>query len=106
MSNARLQVYEPPMCCSSGVCGPEVDPELLRFARDVDWLSQQGIAVERFSLSQRPAEFARQQCVRDALAADGGACLPLVVADGTIVSRGKYPSRGEMMAFAGLVIER
>ncbi len=105
MSNARLQVYEPPMCCSSGACGPEVDPELLRFACDLDWLNRQGVAVERFSLSQQPAEFARQQCVRNALAADGSSCLPLVVANGEIVSRGQYPSRKAMAAFAGIVSE-
>ncbi len=105
MPNSKLQVYEPPMCCSSGVCGPEVDPELLRFGSDLDWLNKQGVAVERFSLSQQPAEFVRQQCVRDALVADGSSCLPLVVANGEIVSRGQYPSKDEMAAFAGLVSE-
>ena len=28
----HLQVFDPPMCCSTGVCGPQVDPELPRFA--------------------------------------------------------------------------
>jgi hypothetical protein len=22
----KVQVFDPPMCCSTGVCGPEVDP--------------------------------------------------------------------------------
>ncbi len=32
---ARIQVYDPAMCCSTGVCGPEVDPVLVRFATDL-----------------------------------------------------------------------
>jgi len=30
------------MCCSARVCGPSVDPDLARFAADVDWLQKQG----------------------------------------------------------------
>jgi hypothetical protein len=48
----KLEIYDPPMCCSSGVCGPSVDPVLPRFAADLDWISQRGVAVERYNLSQ------------------------------------------------------
>jgi len=48
---ARLTVYGPPMCCSTGVCGPSVDKTLVRFARDLDWIKQRGAAVERHDLS-------------------------------------------------------
>lgn len=27
-----VQVYDPPMCCTTGACGPDVDPVLPRFA--------------------------------------------------------------------------
>jgi hypothetical protein len=30
----RLDVFDPAMCCSTGVCGPEVDPQLVQFAAD------------------------------------------------------------------------
>jgi hypothetical protein len=43
------------MCCSTGVCGPGVDPQLARFAADVAWLQGQGVTVERFNLAQQPA---------------------------------------------------
>jgi len=32
----KIQVLDPPRCCSTGVCGPNVDPELVRFAADLD----------------------------------------------------------------------
>jgi hypothetical protein len=86
MQPAKLQVYDPPMCCSSGVCGLEVNPKLARFSSDLDWLRQQGVEVERYSLSSHPAAFAQQQAVKDALKNDGNDCLPLIVVKGTIVS--------------------
>ena len=50
-----VRVFDPAMCCSTGICGPSVDPELVRFAADLDWLKSQGVSVERFNLSQQPA---------------------------------------------------
>ena len=54
----KLQVFDPAMCCSTGVCGPNPDPVLPRFAADLQWLATQGIAVERFNLAQEPQAFA------------------------------------------------
>ena len=102
MKPKKLQVFDPPMCCSSGVCGPKVNPDLVRFSRDLGWLRKQGVEVERFNLSSHPAAFAQQECVREALSKEGNECLPLILADGLIVSRGVYPSRSELMEFAGM----
>ena len=102
MTQHNLQVYDPPMCCSSGMCGPKVDPELVRFSSDLDWLKQQGVEVQRFNLASHPAEFERQECVREALAKEGDTCLPLIAVVGEIVSRGVYPSRDELMTFVGI----
>jgi hypothetical protein len=90
------------MCCSSGVCGPVVDPDLTRFAADLDWLAAQGVAVDRFNLDQQPQAFVNHALVRAALEQDGEACLPLVLADGLIVSRGVYPSREALARAAGI----
>ena len=98
----QIHVFDPPMCCSSGVCGPVVDPDLTRFAGDLDWLAAQGIAVVRFNLAQQPQAFVNHNLVRSALEQDGEACLPLVLADGRIVSRGVYPSREALAQAAGL----
>ena len=92
-----LQVYDEPMCCSTGICGPQVDPALPKFASDLEWLKTQGVAVERFNLAQQPAAFVQSAVVRGALETEGQECLPLVVVDGKIMSRGAFPSR-EMLA--------
>ena len=57
----RLAVYDPPMCCSTGACGPSVDEAIVRFAADLDWLRQRGVAVERYNLSRQPHDRGRQQ---------------------------------------------
>ena len=98
----RLQVFDPPMCCSTGVCGPQVDPQLPRFAADLQWLEAQGLQVERHNLAQQPQAFVQNALVKQALVAEGEKCLPLVLVDGEIVSRGAYPARDELAALAGV----
>ena len=97
-----VRVFDPAMCCSSGVCGPSVDPQLARFSADLDWLKAQGVSVERFNLAQQPAAFAEDQTVRSTLETKGEAGLPVVKVNGEIKSSGVYPSRAELSAWAGL----
>jgi len=97
-----VQVFDPAMCCSTGVCGPSVDPQLVRFAADLDWLKGQGISVERFNLAQEPRAFAENAAVKDSLEVTGEAALPLVEVDGEVKSRGVYPSRDELALWAGV----
>jgi len=99
-----FEVFDPPMCCSSGVCGPSIDPALVRFAADLDWLKGQGVKVWRFNLAQDPQVFTKNRTVQEALEKDGGEGLPMVFCDATLVASGRYPSRGEMAQWAGLTI--
>jgi len=97
-----VRVFDPAMCCSSGVCGTSVDPRLALFAADLDWLKSQGVSVERFNLSQQPAAFAEDSEVKDALEAKGEEALPLVKVNGEVRSIGTYPSRDELAAWANI----
>ncbi len=94
-----LEVYDPPMCCPSGACGPAVDPRLAQFAADLDWVRRQGVTVQRFGLSQRPDAFVRNAEIVK-IAADGG--LPAFTLDGRIVHVGGYPTRGELARWIGV----
>jgi AhpD family alkylhydroperoxidase len=100
--NATLEVFDPAMCCSTGVCGPSVDPRLARFAADLDWLKGQGVAVRRYNLSQEPGAFAEREPVRAALDRDGEAALPLIFMNGKEVSRAAYPARESLAQWAGM----
>lgn len=93
-----VQVYDKPMCCSTGVCGPEVDPVLPQFAADLDWLKSQGHNVERYNLAQQPQAFIENKAIHQVLSTEGTDSLPVVVIDGEIVSRKVYPTRDGLSA--------
>lgn len=99
---ATLTVYDPPMCCATGVCGPDVDQRLVDLAADLDWLKAQGVSVRRISLSQEPAEFAANDKIRQLMHDSDGDDLPAFLADGALVARARYPSRAELAAWTGV----
>lgn len=98
----KVEVFDPPLCCSTGVCGPNVDPKLVRFAADLHWLANQRVAVERYNLAQQPQAFAAREIVRTALKQYGNDCLPLILLNGAIVSKGAYPTRDELARLTGV----
>ncbi len=87
-----ILIYDRPMCCSTGICGPSVDPVLPRFAADLDAMKQAGHTVERYNLSQQPQAFIENKEIHALISSKGTDVLPVVVVDGHVVSRGIYPS--------------
>lgn len=98
----RIAVYDPPMCCNTGVCGPEVDPKLARFSGDLDWLKTQGVEVRRFNLAQEPGSFVEHAAVKAILERSGSDELPAIVVGNDVVSYGRYPTREELAAMVGV----
>jgi hypothetical protein len=98
----KLQVFDPPMCCTSGVCGTNVDTKLVGFLNDVEWLKKQGIEVERYGLAFEPAVFANNEVVKKALETEGNECLPLILANNEIVYKGSYPDRKKLAEICGI----
>ena len=98
----NIQIYDPALCCSTGVCGVEVDQALVTLAADIDWAKQQGVQVERFNLAQQPMAFADQPVVKAFLERSGAEGLPLILVDGEIALAGRYPSRNELARWAGI----
>ncbi len=100
-----IQVFDPAMCCSTGICGPAVDPDLVRFSADVAWLKQHGVEVSRFNLSQQPAAFVQDVSVKAALESQGAAALPLLKINGEVKSTGVYPTRAELAQWVGIPMD-
>lgn len=98
----NIQVFDPAMCCSSGLCGVDADQQLIEFSADVHWAKQQGLQIERFNLSQQPMAFANNKVVNDFLHHSGQALLPLLLIDGEIALAGRYPTRQEIAQWVGL----
>ncbi len=101
----KLQVFDPAMCCSTGVCGPSVDPTLPRFAADLEWLKSKGIEVERFNLAQQVAAFTANATVKQALNSSGTKCLPMLLLDGKVIASGGYPDRAQLAEMIGIQYE-
>lgn len=97
-----IQVFDPPMCCSTGVCGPEADDTLVTFSGALRWLRRHGAEVTRYNPSTTPEAFMDTPAVYKALMNDGQDVLPLILVDGEIVHKGGYPSREKLMHLAGL----
>jgi hypothetical protein len=95
----KLTVYDPAMCCSSGVCGPDVDPLLPRFAGMLAQLEQLGVTIERYNLALQPMAFARNPTVRVLLDVEGTEVLPLILVDGKVEMKGRYPDTEERGEF-------
>ena len=99
----KLEVFDPAMCCSTGVCGVDVDPVLAQFAADLQWVEAQGVAVARHNLGQEPQAFAANPAVVKEMEA-GIDRLPILAVDGHIVSTGMYPSRAQLAHKLGLAL--
>ncbi len=97
-----IQVFDPALCCSTGVCGVDVDQALVSFSADVDWAKQNGAQVERFNLAQQPMAFAENSIVKGFLERSGQEALPLILVDGEVALAGRYPNRTELARWAGI----
>ena len=98
----KLQVFDPALCCSTGVCGAEVDQALVSFSADADWAKQNGAQIERFNLAQQPMIFAENAAVKIFLERSGAEGLPLILLDGEAVLSGRYPKRDELAEWLGI----
>lgn len=96
-----IEVFDPAMCCSTGVCGTDVDQTLLSFAADAAWVSAQGARLVRHNLAQEPLAFVQNTLVAAVLKVTGEKALPLVLLNGEVALSGRYPTRDELTQWLG-----
>lgn len=95
----KLSFYEQAMCCSTGLCGVGVDPELLRISIVLNALKKHGVEASRYNLTSAPMEFIKNPEIGNLINADGVDSLPATVLDGKIVKLKKYPTNDELCAW-------
>lgn len=93
-----MEIYEPAMCCSTGLCGVSINPELLRVATNLNNLKEHGIIVNRYNLNSAPTAFMKNEAVNRELQQNGTDTLPLIVVNGEIVMKKCYPTNEEFAA--------
>jgi hypothetical protein len=98
----KMMIYEPAMCCSTGLCGVGVDPELLRISTVLNSLQKAGIVIERFNLTNDPMAFVTNTEVNHLLTEKGVEVLPVTVFNGKVVKTGCYPTTKEILKLLDL----
>ncbi|MBE0447437.1 MAG: arsenite efflux transporter metallochaperone ArsD [Actinobacteria bacterium] len=98
----RIEIYDPPMCCSSGLCGPSIDPVLVKVNDAVLMLKKQGVEVERFNLAQQPKDFMANKQVADLLHKNGKKILPIIIVNGEVFKTSEYPSYEDLCKALGI----
>lgn len=91
----KMIIFDPAMCCSTGVCGPSVDKELLRVSTTLNTLKNKGILVERYNLTSNPQIFVDNKVINEILNTKGVEVLPVTMVDGVVVKEGSYPTNEE-----------
>ena len=102
---SKMCIYEPALCCETGLCGVKVDPELLRISTVLNTLKNEGVEIERFNLNSAPMEFVKNNIVNQYLNDKGIEGLPVVTLDGEIVIEGRYPANDEILTLLKLPAE-
>jgi hypothetical protein len=76
---SKVEVFEPALCCATGVCGDDVPQELLTFSADLEFVRSRGGDVSRYNLASEPLAFAQNEAVKAFLHVAGSDGLPLVL---------------------------
>ncbi len=98
----KIEIYDPALCCSSGLCGPGLDPTLVKVNETVLSLQKQGVEVTRYNLAQQPKEFMANKHVAGLLQKNGKNALPITIINGEVFQTGTYPSYEEICKALGI----
>lgn len=96
---AVIELFDPPMCCPTGLCGPELDQTLLDVSEMIMTLQAEGTAVERYQMTSHPHKFMNNNEVMRLVREQQMAALPITAVRGQVIKTGVYPTLEELQAF-------
>jgi len=100
-----VKIYDPTLCCPTGLCGVNIDPELMRIAVVVETLKRKGITIERYNLRDNPQVYVDNKVINEFLMKEGAEKLPVTTVDGEIVMKGTYPTNKQIAEWVGVAEE-
>jgi len=98
----KVIIYDPALCCPTGLCGVNIDPELMRIAVVVETLKRKGIIIERYNLRDNPQVYVDNKVINEFLMKEGAEKLPVTTVDGEIVITGSYPTNQQIAEWLGI----
>lgn len=93
-----IEIFDPPMCCPTGLCGPTLDQTLLDVDEMVLELQAEGLRVERYQMTGHPQAFLRNADVMTLVRERQMDALPITVVRSAILKAGAYPALSEVRA--------
>lgn len=97
--NKKIVIYDPPMCCSSGVCGPNPDQTLIEFQNMYSKLKQSGYDIERYVITQSPEKFKENPQIIKLIQEQQLKVLPITTVNNVVVKTGSYPTGKELQEY-------
>ena len=99
----KIEIFEPAMCCATGVCGPSVDPELLRITSIAkESKHSENTRIIRRNLAQNPNAFVRNEFIKEKIASKGMDALPITLVNEELLCEGRYPTNEEISEYLGI----
>lgn len=94
----RIEFYEPPMCCSTGLCGPSVDETLVKLNENIEHLKKKytDYMIERYMITQQPLKFKENEAVYQLIKQEGKDILPITTVNGEVIKTKEYPTLEEL----------
>lgn len=93
---ADVELFDPPMCCPTGICGPTIDQALLDLNEMVMALQSQGVSVARYQMTSHPNAFLGNAEVMKLVREQQMAALPITVVHGIVIKTKTYPTLAEV----------
>lgn len=92
----EVKIFDPALCCPTGLCGVNIDPELMRIAVVIESLKKKGITIERFNLRDHPQVYVDNKTINECLMKESAEVLPITTLDGEIVLTKQYPTNAQI----------
>ena len=94
--SADVELFDPPMCCPTGLCGPTLDQTLLDVNEMILSLQVEGVQVARYQMASDPQAFLNNADIMQLVREKQMAALPITVVRGKVIKVGEYPTPTEI----------
>ena len=95
-SEVTVEIFDPPMCCPTGMCGPTIDQALLNVNEMILTLQSDDVSVVRYQMTSHPQAFLNNADVMRLVREQQMAALPITVVGGKVIKAGEYPTLTEI----------
>ena len=95
---ADIELFDPPMCCPTGLCGPALDQTLLDVYEMIMSLQREILRGERYQMASNPNAFLGNAEVMSLVREKQMEALPIIVVRGKVIKVGAYPTADEVHA--------